>query len=180
MSTDRPIASIQDAKADTGVCNMCGLTGLVSIYHRNYVGLPGVEITDHNGEVKTIPGVIAAHCICPVGRWLRHGQRNTEPEPNRTPKMVPVTPPEISARIPDLHEVISKRIRWSIEDPRLGTIDDTIAPDWKTFREWLKDHRKPVFTKVYPQKQANRASAYREMGEPIPGSKPVMEESVPF
>ena len=83
-----------------GDCPHCGGHGLVTCFHPGYIGLPTVEVVDAVGMPKMIPARIAAHCTCPVGRWIR--QR---------------TEPDLIARIPDAAPVIEGRSRWTLKDP---------------------------------------------------------------
>ena len=85
-------------------CEYCGGTGLVPVYHRFYEGSQTVlwEHTDRHGEVHTIrsPGVVAAHCLCSKGDWIR----------NQTKE-------ELLPRIPLLLDVLAGRTNYLRDDP---------------------------------------------------------------
>ena len=156
--------SITDAQAtreaaiakQEGHCQFCSLSGQVTIFHKNYAGLPTMIIADHNGEEREVMACIVAHCSCEVGKWMRR-----------------YTPSEILGRIPGLSELGRGAYKnWTPVDPRESDCDLTEIPDWKSFRRWLASTgRNGVVKKVYPQYEGNRTQARREMGA---------EQTVPF
>ena len=113
-------ASREEAVKETGHCDYCNNTGQTTICHRDYKGQPTMDMADHNGQVRKCPARLTAHCICPIGRWMR--QR---------------TDPKILYRIPDLREVISGHTNFSLSDPTLPYVDDSQVPDWQAFRRKL-------------------------------------------
>jgi hypothetical protein len=66
-------------------------------------------------------------------------------------------------------------VPWRLNDPTEPPGDPSEVADWKGLREWLATQgtkgRRPV-QKVYPEPNGSRHGAYREMGEPLPGSAP--------
>jgi hypothetical protein len=94
-----------EAKARSATCPQCDGSGLVPVYDRRYRGhaVEHVAIAGRGGEVERvpIPMHVAAHCLCPMGAWLRqHTSR------------------ELLDRIPSLADVLDGRTRWTTEDPR--------------------------------------------------------------
>lgn len=89
-------------------CDYCGGNGIVPVYHRDYTGKTTmrVELVDRWGEVhhRRVSGVIAAHCVCPKGRWMRDMVRD-----------------EDRRRIPSLQAVLERRTAYVLDDP---TADD--------------------------------------------------------
>ena len=132
-----------------------------------YTGEPTAELTDHNGEVVRVRARVACHCSCLVGQWMRG---------NCTA--------DVCRRVPMLARVGLKNggmENWTTLDPTIDWPDtDDEVPDWKAFRRMIATG-KSVVKKIYPESNGNRVSAYREMAEPLPGSRPEFADSpVPF
>jgi hypothetical protein len=130
-------------------CRWCDLSGQVSIFHKDYCGMPTRRILDHNSEEREVRAVVVAHCSCEVGKWMRS-----------------CTKSEDLLRIPPLSAVGHGVLKnWSPVDPRFADIDDTEAPDWKAFLRWLRGLGPNGAVKVvHPQYEGNRNQARREMG----------------
>jgi hypothetical protein len=136
-------------------CRHCHLEGHFMIFHRHYNRMPTIEI-EVNGELKQVRAAITCHCSCEVGRWMRR-----------------YTDKELLPRIPVLKEVgIGPLKNWSTLDPTLDDYIEDDVPDWAGWRERLKAMSRGAVVKVYPKSDGNRAAAYREMGEQMPGSIP--------
>jgi hypothetical protein len=56
-------------------CEYCGGHGMARVYYPEYRGDPTEEVAcwGRGGEVvrKAIPVAVMAHCVCPLGRWMR-------------------------------------------------------------------------------------------------------------
>ncbi len=140
------------AIADCVHCEHCNLSGLVTLFRRGYTGEPTMEIRNHNGELRKAPARIMAHCICPVGRWVRGN-----------------VPNDMLPRYPDMHLVVQGKMPdWSLADPTMPDFDPLEEPDWKALRAQLAAEPPSKIIHVNPEKTPFRAQAYREMGEPVP------------
>lgn len=99
--TTQPIASDRDqAASQSWGCKRCAGTGLAPVFHPRYTGDSTVAIPGNDGVTRMIPGRVAAHCTCPMGRWIRSKTES---------KMLP--------RIPDLQAVLDGDSRWLAFDP---------------------------------------------------------------
>jgi len=70
--------------------------GMVPVYHPMYDSSRTVQV-----DGGTYAARVSAHCICAFGRWMRNK-----------------TDPDTVRRIPDLADVISRRSRYVLDDPR--------------------------------------------------------------
>ena len=131
-----------------GRCPLCDLTGLVTIYHKNYDGKPTITVKNHNGEVREARARVAAHCSCEVGKWIRS-----------------CTAPDALPRIPQIRDILTGTLKnWSPIDPTEPECDDMQEPNWKDFRRWLAEHDKPLTKPILrPKAPGNREAARREM-----------------
>lgn len=97
------------AALDSRGCPRCGGGGLVTVYHPRYDGrhVVVVEAADARGELRRVqqPGTAAAHCACPVGRWMRARVGM-----------------DVARRMPDLCDVLDGKSRWLADDPTLGDV----------------------------------------------------------
>jgi hypothetical protein len=88
-------------------CEYCGGHGMARVYYPEYRGDPTEEVAcwGRGGEVvrKAIPVAVMAHCVCPLGRWMR-GRLDGD----------------TLAGIPDLMEILTGRSRWLARDPTGG------------------------------------------------------------
>ncbi len=135
-----------------GHCRFCNLEGHLTIYHKDYRGLPTRKIVDHNGEERAVRAICTAHCSCEVGKWMRS-----------------CTLPDLRERIPPLDLVGRGKLQnWLPVDPTLPDVDELEEPDWKAFRRQLAAEPPSKIIHVKPEKTPFRAQAYREMGEPVP------------
>jgi hypothetical protein len=99
----------EKAEADTVKCEYCDRAGLVTIYHPDYTGDPVVEVIGRDGKPHRQAGRVNAHCVCPVGRWMRRH-----------------TTDDLVRRIPDLNDVISRRIGYTLKDPTAVQVDENV------------------------------------------------------
>lgn len=90
-------------------CGRCGGSGVVTVFHPRYTGsvVIAVDVAGPGGEVRKAqqPGRVAAHCVCPMGRWVR--------------SKLDV---ETSRRMPDLGDVLEGKSRWLAEDPSVAEV----------------------------------------------------------
>ncbi len=85
-------------------CEFCSGSGHATIYSVDYTGEPVEQRADRTGQLKPTPMVLAAHCVCPMGRWMR-GK----------------TSADLQRRILDLQDVLSgKATGWTTDDPTLA------------------------------------------------------------
>lgn len=96
--------SKSEAEARSRGCPYCSGSGQAVVFRRRYDGrrVQDLEVV-HRGEVVTrpMPMAVAAHCICPMGEWMRSKIRDLD----------------ILSRVPDLSDVLAGRLRWLAEDP---------------------------------------------------------------
>src|SRR5262245_40243070 len=97
VATDRTAA--EAASID---CPHCGGSGQAMIYHPDYTGEPRIDVVLDSGEVRNIHAKLVAHCVCPLGRWMRAHVSD-----------------EIRRRVPDLEAVFNGESRWDTVDPSL-------------------------------------------------------------
>src|SRR5208283_1078958 len=90
-TTERDAAAL--ASAD---CPDCGGAGVVAIFHPQYRG-DSVDVTQDGRRFTT---TAAAHCHCPLGRWLRDH-----------------LPSEIQRRIPRVEDILARQSKWLLEPP---------------------------------------------------------------
>ncbi len=121
------VASLQrhDAENDSLDCPHCRGGGLATIYHPKYDGSRTIGIVLQDGSIATGAAIASAYCICPMGDWMRYNQEKTSPDVYR--------------RMPELHDVLTRRIAWLAKDPRpspdLAPCDMTDRPDWRKLVE---------------------------------------------
>ena len=95
--------SRDEAREQSYGCRFCSGEGACEVFDRRYAGSRVVEVDAVvRGEIKRIRAsmVVVAHCICPMGQWVRAK-----------------TSREMLARIPDLADVLDGNSRWLAEDP---------------------------------------------------------------
>ena len=95
--------SKDEAWAQSRNCPHCSGEGLAEVFDPSFDGRRSVvRECIVRGEVKRVlyPQVIAAHCLCPMGRWIRVKAE-----------------PQILDRIPDLADVLAGRSRYQAADP---------------------------------------------------------------
>jgi hypothetical protein len=104
MSDEAQDRSRDEARERSRGCPHCGGAGLATVFHPRYDGFTSteVELVDHGGEVvrRDVPARVSAHCICPMGEWMR-GKTDLE----------------TIRRIPNLLDVLAGRSRWLARDP---------------------------------------------------------------
>ena len=93
-------------------CPFCEGNGMVTVYHPRF----GSDSADWSPDGRRYPTVIAAHCRCAVGKWIRER-----------------VPPEIQARIPRVEDICLGRSQWLL-NPR-GSEHDTMFPNRPVTRE---------------------------------------------
>ena len=93
-----------DAERDSLTCKHCSASGLAPIYHPDYDGSRTITITRPDGSTTTKAAIVRAYCVCPMGDWMRYNQEKTCPE--------------VFSKMPELHDVLTKRISWLAQDPR--------------------------------------------------------------
>lgn len=85
-------------------CRFCHGSGQASVFHPHYDGSAVMmfECVDRDGEIRPKPVAVrvVAHCMCPMGRWMR----------SKTERL-------LLSRIPDLLDVLAGRSRWVADDP---------------------------------------------------------------
>lgn len=102
--SDATDQSKDEAWAKSRGCPYCAGSGQAVVFDRRYDGRRVMEReVTHRGEVVTrpMPMVVAAHCVCPMGEWMRSKIRDID----------------VLARIPNLIDVLAGRSRWLAEDP---------------------------------------------------------------
>jgi hypothetical protein len=128
-------------------CPFCDLSGQVVIYRRQsikpecdgYTGKPTCRLVDHNGEERQVIAVMASHCRCEVGKWMRSR-----------------CDADVIKRIPPFAVVGAGPLKhWTAIDPTLPEYDSDEIPDWGAFRKQLASG-KPLFTTVKPPRDVNR------------------------
>ena len=95
--------SKREAEDKSRQCPYCRGAGLVSVFHPAYdTHRTLMREVLYFGEIVTRPiqAIVAAHCLCPMGEWIRTR-----------------TDPDILHRIPLLADVLSGRSRWLAQDP---------------------------------------------------------------
>ncbi len=80
-------------------CKHCGGDGLVPVYHRNYEGFLIMA--------EEFPGIVAAHCECRYGHWIRSN-----------------CPFALKARYPALGDVLAGGTEWLIDDPTIPGVPE--------------------------------------------------------
>ena len=113
------IAKGQSGDRDTAMaasrnCPRCEGSGQVRVYDPRYDGRRAIEreVLMH-GEVRKVmyPMYTLAHCVCPMGRWMRSKFRDLD----------------TLSRIPDFAEVLAGRSRWVARNP-VGDEQAFVAP----------------------------------------------------
>jgi hypothetical protein len=93
----------REAEDKSRHCPYCRGAGLVPVFHPAYdTHRTLMREVIYFGEIVTRPiqAIVAAHCLCPMGEWIRVR-----------------TDPDILHRIPLLADVLSGRSRWLAQDP---------------------------------------------------------------
>lgn len=101
----------ENAELNSRSCILCDGNGIVLVFHRDW---SGNRIGTRNGlnpmgEPAKIPfaAEVAAHCICPLGRWMR----------DKTPEF-------LKKRIPDGAAIVGGRSWYSFDHPELDREHD--------------------------------------------------------
>ena len=125
-----PIGDDRETAANdpkTRSCDLCGGSGLAVVFHPQYDGAPKAEYVDHFGESKLGPSTAPAHCICPLGRWIRGKLEE-----------------KLRSRFVDLKEVMDGRSTWQVRDKaaekfmgEFGQMRDTT--EMMGFVRWLHE-----------------------------------------
>ncbi len=129
-----PPESREKAEADSQDCPYCGASGQVVIYHPEYNGQPGIKQIRH-GQEHQIPARVVAHCICPLGRWMR----------NRIPE-------DIRRRIPDFDDILAGRSKWTERDPTTPELPDG-CHEGMSFTEFWNVIKRPGQGPVHVQRK---------------------------
>jgi hypothetical protein len=134
----------EDAEHDSRDCPHCSGVGLETIYHPRFDG--SRTFTDKRPDGSTIEraAIVAAYCVCPIGDWMRYNQEKTCPE--------------VFRRMPELHDVLTRRIGWLAKDPRsephIEPPEDMTKPvDWRALVKAFSGHAKAPeakYTRRYP------------------------------
>jgi hypothetical protein len=104
------------AFAQSKSCEYCSGEGQVIVFHPAYNGSRVAEFRGRNGEVKRGPSTTVAHCVCPMGRWMR-GK----------------TAGEMLGRIVDLKDIFNGLSRWVLDDPTDAELLESVEVDrWKS------------------------------------------------
>ncbi len=106
VASSQADASKSTPEALSRDCEFCSGSGHATIYRIDYTGEPVEKRPDRTGELRPTPMVLAAHCVCPMGRWMR-GK----------------TPLDLQRRILDLEAVLSGNATgWTTDDPTLAGV----------------------------------------------------------
>lgn len=115
------------AKRQSWGCVHCGGEGMAMVFHPRYAGSRTILEDRENGRGEVLPmpaaAVVAAHCVCPMGQFMR--ARVDE---------------ESLRRIPRLQDVFDGRSRYRADDPT-ATVPPPIDPGPPTggVRAWRDD-----------------------------------------
>lgn len=93
-----------EAQSQSRHCPRCQGGGLAHVYLRQYRGHRTAELDVlDRGEIvrRVIPAIVAAHCLCPLGRWMRSR----------------IDDRELLSRWPDLADVLAGRSYWLADNP---------------------------------------------------------------
>ncbi len=133
-----------EAENDSRDCPYCFGAGLAMIYHPGYNGSRVLDYRKADGSIQQIPAIAAAYCVCPMGDWTRYHQDKTCHD--------------VFRRMPELHDVLQRRISWVAKDPsfnhKLLELEDMSEfPGWRAIYAALHSesgsppgivHAKPV------------------------------------
>lgn len=138
---DSPPDDADAAKAASRACPHCGGSGLATVYRRSPRG-QGAPSCSSCGEVlpadhlacpqcvpgaRRVPPSVAAHCVCPYGRWMRARLAKDD---------------ALSRIMPDLGDVLSSRSRaWSPEPPGLPLVPPDAFDAWAALKHLVACHR---------------------------------------
>jgi hypothetical protein len=116
-----PPSDKAQAEAASRSCKHCGGSGQAMIYHPLYDGNPTRKAIRDDGTWTQTAARVVAHCVCPMGRWLRE----------RTDK-------DVIKRIPDFQLAIDGKLFsgghcWLSYDP---CDDSAIGPCNGLPRDW--------------------------------------------
>lgn len=88
-------------------CEYCGGNGMTTAYHPRYDGSRTVEATNREtGEVCRARSTVAAHCVCPMGRWMRSQSEDDDRK-----------------RIADGLKCVNGQSDWSLDDPTMREVE---------------------------------------------------------
>lgn len=127
--------SLETAKRQSAQCGWCDGHGMRQVFHPRYKGSQVIMIDreDDRGEVRKRPTAarVAAHCICPLGRYMR-----AKTDDDNRP------------RIPDLQRVLEGRSLWMAHDP-MNPEESQVAASYRDeldpraareqVAEWIED-----------------------------------------
>jgi hypothetical protein len=90
-------------------CQLCGGGGMPIVFHREWSGSRIGHREGYNSLEELVqvpfPAEVAAHCVCPLGRWIRSK-----------------TSAYLNRRIPDGADIVNGRSPYGFDEP-------TIEPD---------------------------------------------------
>ncbi len=95
------------ALAKSRRCRHCGGDGLVSVYRYDYAGKRVMETINDSGECIQVAGIVAAHCTCAYGQWMR--ETSTE---------------DVVLRTPTLRSVLDGETDYQLDDPSIPDAPD--------------------------------------------------------
>ncbi len=113
-------------------CEFCSGSGHATIYRLDYTGEPVEQRADRTGQLKPTPLVLAAHCVCPMGRWMRAK-----------------TSQDLQRRILDLEAILAGTATgWTTDDPTLAgvSVPQGSPSEWRTFAAALVERTGVVVT----------------------------------
>ncbi len=118
-----PPAERDDAQARSRNCPYCCGSGQAGVFHPLYDGCRVRQSIQPDGRLLTVPAVVAAHCVCPMGRWMRSRFK-----------------PEDLRRIPDFGLALAGRLRsggvtWLPYDPTDEMATSMAIPEGKIYPE---------------------------------------------
>lgn len=105
----------EESERQSRHCNICEGRGLATLYREGYRGHEA-EVIEHpeRGHQQVVMRIMA-HCICPLGEWMRAR-----------------TDDEMRHVIPDLKVIGEGQYPWSLEDPSLNAMERVHSVrDWR-------------------------------------------------
>jgi hypothetical protein len=118
-------ADPQALKAESRGCEHCGGAGSATVFRptprpscpRCGGPLPPDHLACPKCEprARRVPRTVAAHCVCPYGRWVR--------------SRLAASDPDVCRRCPDLDDVLAGRSLWLAEDPEVGPVPEGMTAE---------------------------------------------------
>ena len=147
------LEGMAEAREISRGCEFCSAEGLATIFHVDYDGgCPYVTDFDPRGYPRRRLTRTVAYCVCPAGRTMMfEHQKHSK---------------DLFTRITDLEDIILwKRsgCLWSTHDPNARERPDS-PRTWKEAATLATVAAAAIITRVYPQADADRERARREMG----------------